>query len=573
MLPHRRTTLTFLSQTAPNSPAPVVKNWDDSPGISFSRRGSRIDFSKTPPRRSRKPALFLNTNENDENSENAAPSQRNSKRRLFSARKKTPSYRRARRLVKRNTVGASSATHRQRSTFASTPLSERLIALDSPSTPHSSSSKRSGSRSTSRRSSGTFMVNIAKRKVIDASPSSKRAFDNLAADTFSELESQTLAAVKSMLHLRYEGNIPQEHPLFELDRIDPAGWDTALHQINSIEDDTDNVRQVIIFQNCLKAISKRCSELYGGAAGADMLLPALIYVIMSSNVKDVIQLFKNLRSARPSAVARHYNQHHLEAALSKMDLKTLQDTWTAVKGDDCLDAGSTMEHEDDEFNITEADFDGGVLQLGDDTAIRRRRSMFAPTVCRNDIVMQIMNVVRNGESSKGRQLELYHGLQNHGILMSCGQICYILTSFESSLRFLLTSGLTTVLRAEAELEKSEQGSQSEGPDLILCTKGGVNDAELVLRHCLLKSKALQCFYDPAGSKQMLLSFYAQHNPSKAKNVDHILKIYAGRERQMFTKLHQKYQTAIFQNILAAPTRKATARTSRKARLTRRATRA
>ena len=61
----------------------------------------------------------------------------------------------------------------------------------------------------------------------------------------------------------------------------------------------------------------------------------------------------------------------------------------------------------------------------------------------------------SGKRGGGRgkqQTELYHSLQNHGILLSCGQICYILTLFESSLRYLITQGLTTVLRHELELE-------------------------------------------------------------------------------------------------------------------------
>jgi hypothetical protein len=47
---------------------------------------------------------------------------------------------------------------------------------------------------------------------------------------------------------------------------------------------------------------------------------------------------------------------------------------------------------------------------------------------------------------------MYQSLQNSGVLMSCGQVCFVVTLFESALRFLITTGLTTVLRGESELE-------------------------------------------------------------------------------------------------------------------------
>ena len=40
--------------------------------------------------------------------------------------------------------------------------------------------------------------------------------------------------------------------------------------------------------------------------------------------------------------------------------------------------------------------------------------------------------------------------------MSCGQVTYTLTLLESALRFLLTSGLTTVLRDESRLDHEQE---------------------------------------------------------------------------------------------------------------------
>ena len=36
----------------------------------------------------------------------------------------------------------------------------------------------------------------------------------------------------------------QDHPLFQLECIDPAGWDTAIRQLNSTEQTADPLRQV-----------------------------------------------------------------------------------------------------------------------------------------------------------------------------------------------------------------------------------------------------------------------------------------------------------------------------------------
>ena len=61
-----------------------------------------------------------------------------------------------------------------------------------------------------------------------------------------------------------------------------------------------------------------------------MLLPALIYTLVNCKVGDLVALYKNLRSVRPSAAAKYYNQSQLEHALGRMDLQTLRDAWTQV---------------------------------------------------------------------------------------------------------------------------------------------------------------------------------------------------------------------------------------------------
>ena len=43
--------------------------------------------------------------------------------------------------------------------------------------------------------------------------------------------------------------------------------------------------------------------------------------------------------------------------------------------------------------------------------------------------------------------------------------------------------------------------------------------------------------------QALLRFYNKHNKGKAGNVDHILKLYRGREREMFTKV-RRFQAGV-----------------------------
>eukprot|EP00750_Incisomonas_marina_P013274 INCI17276.2.p1 GENE.INCI17276.2~~INCI17276.2.p1 ORF type:complete len:611 (+),score=87.20 INCI17276.2:290-2122(+) len=609
MLPHRRSTLTFLRQTDENS-APIQQKWEETSTVKYSRSLTPKSSGNAPRSQRRlKRYLSLGTAEKNKTTgdENAAPKSVNNfvqrrhrgiEAKAWSATKKppTPNYRQNRRLVKRNTIGAPSRSSSRVLQFGPECSEDTTENAFTRGTPVSSSTRTSRVRNAltkdsptatptqnRRRSSGAFMVDVRKRKVIDASPSAGNfAPGHLTSDTFSDLESMALSNVKLMLHLRYSGgDIPQDHPLFNLDRIDPAGWDTAMRQFNSMERTADKVRQVVLFQNCIRAISTRCAELHGGtAAGADMLLPALIYVLMNSNIDDLTGLYKQLRSARPSAVAKFYNRSQLEPVLARMDLKTLRSAWTQVQQDANID--NEASDCDEDFNIELEDLQpettaqaDKVLVLGDETAIRRRMSKVSPHVCRNDIIIQIMSIVRHEGRRNDRDQQLFHSLQNHGILMSCGQICYILTLFESALRFLISTGLTCVLRNESELQQHEQPNEKSdrsGPDIILCTKGSVADSDLVMRHCFLKSKALQCYYHPDGFRKTLLRFYSQHNKGKAGNVDHILKIYKGRERTMFTKLHQKYQAIFFKDLPALTSRKDAARSVRKAKLQRSVTR-
>lgn len=440
MLPHRRSTLTFLRQTDENS-TPVQQKWEDTSAVKYSRSLTPTSARNTPRTQHRlKRYLSLGGADDDDkngnaNDENAAPKSANNNNfvqrrqhrgveaKSWSAAKKppTPNYRHTRRLVKRNTIGAPTRSSSRVLQFGPEccPQNATTGSPFARGTPVSSSARTPRMRNASmkdtptptstpnrRRSSGAFMVDVRKRKVIDASPTAASfAPGYLTSDTFSDLESKALSNVKLMLHLRYSGgDIPQDHPLFNLERIDPAGWDKAMRQFNSMERTGDNVRQVVLFQNCIRAISTRCAELHGGtAAGADMLLPALIYVLMNSNVDDLTGLYKQLRSARPSAVAKFYNRSQLEPVLARMDLKTLRSAWTQVQQDASIDSEASGGGGED-YNIELEDLQpesstgttaaaakaDEVLVLGDETAIRRRMSKVSPHVCRNDIIIQIM---------------------------------------------------------------------------------------------------------------------------------------------------------------------------------------
>ena len=265
MLPHRRSTLTFLRQ-ADESRAPVQRTFEDSPGIKFTRRQSFTvnSFPTTPPRGRtgrRNFSLGASSGDNDENhfgGGSSAASSGGRNRQWGSARKQATKYlyRHTRRLVKRNTIGAPSAatrllnenswnglragvltppssrqkltksamastsTRRQRDTFPHTAGCARRLH-SSPSTP-SATQKNAGVKATTessvrqlrrRRSSGAFMVDVEKRKVIDASPGNlAQSFGagRLTSDTFSTLESRALSNVRRMLQNRYSGgDIPQ----------------------------------------------------------------------------------------------------------------------------------------------------------------------------------------------------------------------------------------------------------------------------------------------------------------------------------------------------------------------------
>ena len=354
MLPHRRTTMTFLREPDDMGEEPAVqRRFDDSAPIVFTRRQS---FAAIPPRSNRpkieqvkKPKLFLNTGENDENDAGASNRRRSSNRRKFGTKKKkTPLYRQQRRLVKRNTIGAPSTHSQMFASLASTPVEERdarcgekswnsirdgTVTLkkqhSKPPTPVSSRRAASSRQSSlSRRGSSSFIVDVAKRKVIDANAATSAAnTPNYSTDgsTFTDLERRTLVSVKKMLQLRYHGAvIPQEHPLFSIERIDPACWDTAINELNKVSVETSSesneqlAEKAVVFQNCLRCISVRCTELHEGAAGADMLLPALIFVLMNSAVDDIVGLYQSLHKVRPNVVARHYNEKCLEATLVRV---------------------------------------------------------------------------------------------------------------------------------------------------------------------------------------------------------------------------------------------------------------
>ena len=321
MLKHRRrSTLTFLGGQGTQSK--TTTRWEDRENFVTFRN------QRTPTQSSNSKANV--TLDTDENAVPISNSRRSTPRRSLKKanRPKRDSsiptnYRQRRRLVKRNTIGAPSAPSQTFAELNRTPkaVKERILS-DTPwnslQTGASTSSNQRKETPSRRRSSGAFLVDVSKRKVVQASSaidaSSQKAFRN--ETSFSELERRTLLSTKQMLQLRYSGgDIPQDHPLFSFDKIDPGGWDTALQQLNAIMRTDDNLKQVILFQNCIRSINKRCTELNNGPTGADSLLPALIYTVLNSKIPDLIGLYRTLRLPRASAVAKYYNQAHLETAL------------------------------------------------------------------------------------------------------------------------------------------------------------------------------------------------------------------------------------------------------------------